>query len=120
MSLHKHESSQDSYERFLQRRAASAQDSYERYLRKKKNQPVGEDTQPIYRRKLSAEQQRKKRMLYIVLIAAVAVVIFSVALLIRGIVGDINPFSMVPFCIPFIQELDPLIDRDIAQKIRHF
>lgn len=85
MSLHKHESSQDSYERFLQRRAASAQDSYERYLQKKKIQPAGEDTQPIYHRKLSAEQQRKKRTLYIVLIAAVAVVVFSVALLIRGI-----------------------------------
>ena len=85
MSPHKHESVQDNYEKFLQRRAAVAQDSYERYLQKKKNQPVKEDTQPIYHRRLSAEQQRKKRTLYIVLIAAVAVVIFSVALLIRGI-----------------------------------
>ena len=59
MSPHKHESVQDNYERFLQRRAAIAQDSYERYLQKKKNQPVREDTQPIYHRRLSAEQQRK-------------------------------------------------------------
>ncbi len=82
---HKHESTQDHFERFLQRRAATAQDSYERYLQRKKNQPVSEDTQPIYYRKLSAEEQRKKRILYAVLIAAVAVVIFSAALLIRGI-----------------------------------
>ena len=85
MSPHKHEKVQDNYERFLKRRAATAQDSYERYLQRKNNQPVKEDTQPIYHRRLTAEQQRKKRMLYFILIAAVAVVLFSVALLIRGI-----------------------------------
>ena len=85
MSPHKHESVQDNYERFLQRRAAIAQDSYERYLQKKKNQPAKEDTQPIYHRRLTAEQQRKKKTLYVILIVAVAVVLFSAALLIRGI-----------------------------------
>ena len=83
--MRRHDSIQDSYERFLQKRASSAQDSYERYLQKRKNEKTVEETQPIYHRVLSPEQKKRKKILYCILMAAIAAVLFSAAMLIRAV-----------------------------------